>query len=147
MTSSILTVPHPVLRQRSAEVPDHRAPAVQSLIADLKDSCVAAGGVGLAAPQIGVLQRVIVVHYPIGSTPYGLVNPEIIWTSAATSVLEEGCLSIPNVVVPVRRPRKVRVRALSEEGEVIERAAGDFLAKILQHEIDHLDGVLITDYQ
>jgi len=147
MIRPILTIPHPALHRRTHEVRDPRSRETQSLIADLKETCVAALGMGLAAPQVGILDRVIVVHYPTNGEPDALVNPEVVWTSTATSVLEEGCLSIPNIIVPVRRPRKVRIRALSENGEPIERLAGNLLAKILQHEIDHLNGVLITDYQ
>lgn len=146
MIRSILTVPNPLLRERAEPVAHPTSEALRALIKDLKDTCLAANGVGIAAQQIGVLERVCVINDPVGS-PYGLINPEILWSSKGTSVLEEGCLSIPGEVVPVPRPRKVRVGAVSESGEPVEIAAGDFLAKVLQHEIDHLNGILITDYR
>lgn len=145
MVRPILTVPHPLLRERSVPAEDPRAPEIQELIADLKETCLAAEGIGLAAPQLGVPRRVVVINYPQGK-PYGLINPEIVWASKGTSPLEEGCLSIPDIVVRVTRPKKVKVRALNESMEIQEITATDLLAKILQHEIDHLNGVLITDY-
>ncbi|MDP3685791.1 MAG: peptide deformylase [bacterium] len=145
MVRPIKTVPTPVLRERSAPVDNPHAPEIRGLLTDLKDSCLAAEGIGLAAPQLGVPQRVVVINYPQGK-PYGLINPEIVWASKGTSLLEEGCLSIPEVVVRVTRPKKIKVRALNEHGEPREITANDLLAKILQHEIDHLNGVLITDY-
>ena len=120
---------------------------IRQLITNLKDTVTAVAGIGLAAPQIGSAHRVCVVNYPDKKSPSALINPEVAWISKGTSVLEEACLSIPNVVVPVRRPKKVRVRALDEKGKPVELSATDLLAKILQHEIDHLNGVLITDYQ
>ncbi|TSC73108.1 MAG: formylmethionine deformylase [Parcubacteria group bacterium Gr01-1014_38] len=145
MVRTIITVPDPLLREQSAPVEDPRAPEIQELITDLKESCLAAEGIGLAAPQLGVAKRVIVINHPQGK-PYALVNPEIFWASSGTSALEEGCLSIPGIIVRVTRPKKVKIHALDERGEWREIAASDLLAKILQHEIDHLNGVLITDY-
>ncbi len=118
---------------------------IRSLLQNLKDSCVAAQGVGLAAPQIGSPHRVCVINYP-KAVPYGLINPEVLWASRGTSTLEEKCLSIPGVSVRVPRPKKVRVKALDETGAPVEIPASDFLAKVLQHEIDHLEGIIITDY-
>lgn len=146
MTRTIVTAPDPILRQRSEDVADPSAEAVRKLLTDLKETCVAADGIGLAAPQIGVAQRVVVIRLR-GHPPYGLVNPEVIWASKGTSALDEGCLSIPNVIVRVTRPTKVRVRALDEGGKQLELRAEDLHAKVIQHEIDHLNGVLITDYQ
>lgn len=146
MVRPILTLPHPTLRKKSIPVQNSQTPDIQQLIRDLKDSCVAAQGIGLAAPQIGVLQRVIVIRYP-DDTPYALVNPEITWASSSKSALEEGCLSIPDLIVSVYRPRKVKFSALDEKGDKLERTANDLLAKIIQHEIDHLNGVLISDYE
>lgn len=146
MVKPILKTPAPVLRERTTAVPDPTAAEVQRLVQDLKDTCIAANGVGLAAPQIGSSRRVCVVNYPQGK-PYGLINPKVIWTSKGTSPLNEGCLSIPNDTISVPRPKKVRVKALDEAGKTVEVSAGDFLAKILQHEIDHLNGILIADHQ
>ncbi|TSC63639.1 MAG: formylmethionine deformylase, partial [Parcubacteria group bacterium Gr01-1014_106] len=145
MVRPIVRIPDPVLRQRAMPVERPLDPEIQALIADMKDSCSAAEGIGLAAPQLGVSKRVIIINYPQGS-PYGLINPELVWKSSGTTLLEEGCLSIPDIVVGVTRPKKVKVRALNEQGQSIEITADDLLAKILQHEIDHLNGVLITDH-
>lgn len=140
-----MQIPSPVLRERSLPVENPLDPEIQTLIVDMKDSCTAAEGIGLAAPQLGVRKRVIIINYPQGS-PYGLMNPELVWASAGTTLLEEGCLSIPDIVVGVTRPKKVKVQALNEQGQPTEIVAENLLAKILQHEIDHLNGVLITDH-
>ncbi len=141
----IITVPDPLLRQTATAVTDPRSREILTLVEDMKTTAVAVDGVGLAAPQVGILSRVIVVNY--GASPYALLNPRLVWTSKGTSVLDEGCLSVPGIVVPVRRPKKIRVVALDESGTVVETQATDLLAKILQHEIDHLNGILITDYR
>lgn len=145
MIKTIVTVPSDILRKRTVPVADPTSSDIRSLLQDLKDSCVSAQGVGLAAPQIGSRHRVCVINYPQGA-PYGLINPKVVWASRGTSTLEERCLSIPGVSVRLPRPKKVRVKALDEVGSPVEISAGDFLAKVLQHEIDHLNGRLITDY-
>lgn len=146
MIRKIVTVPHAILTQKTAPVSDAATEEIRNLLQDLKDTCRAAAGLGLAAPQIGSSHRVCVISLQ-GEKPYALVNPEVMWSSNGTSVLEEGCLSVPGVVVPVPRPKKVRVRALDETGRPTDITAGDLLAKVLQHEIDHLNGVLITEYR
>lgn len=146
MIHTIRTVPEPVLREKSAPIVDPLTPEIRTLIADLKETCAAAGGIGLAAPQIGIARRVVVILLP-DHPPYALINPEVTWASTSTSALDEGCLSIPNVIVRVARPTKVRIAAVGEDGKRIERKAEDLHAKVLQHEIDHLNGILITDYQ
>jgi len=141
----IVLVPNSILTSPSTAVSDPLAPEIQLLLRDLKETVVAVRGIGLAAPQIGVPLRVIVINDRVRHYA-AFVNPEILWSSHSTSVLEEGCLSIPGVVVPVSRPRKVRLRALDASGGRVELAAADLLAKIFQHEIDHLNGILITSY-
>lgn len=136
--------PDPALTSVSSPVTDASAPEVRDLLQDLKETVVAAAGVGLAAPQVGERLRIIVINY--GREPFCLINPEVLWASSSVSVLEEGCLSLPGVVVPVSRPSSVRVRAVHEHGGTVEIYGKDLLAKILQHEIDHLNGKLITDY-
>ena len=109
----------------------------------------AAQGIGLAAPQIGVLERVIVVDvHEKGEppNPIRLANPEIVWTSDEKSVCEEGCLSVPEQYAEVTRPKAVRVRYLDEKNKVREMDADGMLATCIQHEIDHLNGVLFVDY-
>lgn len=146
MVRPIVTIPKEVLRRPTTRVKNPTAPEIQSLIQDLKDTVRAAPGVGLAANQIGDTRRVCVINYPQENGPYGLINPEIVSSAKGTSVLEEGCLSVPGTHVRVARPKKVVVRALDESGKPVDIRATDFLAKVLQHEIDHLNGKLITDY-
>jgi peptide deformylase len=116
------------------------------LIQDMMETMYDADGIGLAAPQVGVSQRVIVldVHEP-GIEPLALINPELIDTSEETDRAEEGCLSIPGLRDVVERPSRVVVRALTPEGAAHQIEAEGLLARALQHEIDHLDGVLFID--
>ncbi|MGN6168777.1 MAG: peptide deformylase [Solirubrobacteraceae bacterium] len=102
-------------------------------------------GVGLAATQMGVLHRLLVYRVPPAFDPAALVNPEIEWTGRDKEIAEEGCLSLPGVLVDVERPIYVRVRALNELGKRILIEASGLEARVIQHEIDHLDGVLILD--
>ena len=102
-------------------------------------------GIGLAAPQVGVSHRLLVYRVEPDSPPVALVNPEIEWSSRDEEIQEEGCLSLPNVNVDVERPIHVRVTAQDEWGEPIEVEASGLEARVIQHEMDHLDGVLILD--
>jgi peptide deformylase len=102
-------------------------------------------GVGLAATQVGVLHRVLVYRVQQQAPVAALVNPEIEWLGRELETMEEGCLSLPGVLVDVERPIHVRVRALDERGEPITVEASGLEARVIQHEIDHLDGVLILD--
>jgi peptide deformylase len=102
-------------------------------------------GVGLAAPQLGVSQRLLVYRVGPDAPVVALANPEIEWTSDDAEILEEGCLSIPGITVDVERPVHVRVRALDEQGERRSIEASGLEARVIQHEMDHLDGVLILD--
>jgi peptide deformylase len=102
-------------------------------------------GVGLAAPQLGLSQRLLVYRVGPDAPVIALANPELEWSSDEEDTLEEGCLSIPGVTVDVARPVHVRVRALDEEGEPRVVEASGLEARVIQHEVDHLDGVLILD--
>ena len=102
-------------------------------------------GIGLAATQVGALHRLLVYRVEPDSPVNALVNPEIEWSSKDEDWLEEGCLSLPGVHVDVERPVHVRVRAQDEHGEPISIEASGLEARVIQHEIDHLDGVLILD--
>ena len=122
---------------------------VRALAKDMLDTMYDAPGIGLAAPQIGVLQRVVVMDLAKdGETPDPIVmiNPEIVGYSEDTVVTEEGCLSIPELYYEVERPAEVTVRYLDLEGKEVTREATDRLAICIQHEVDHLDGVLYIDY-
>ena len=120
--------------------PELRA-EVERMIAIMRDGM----GVGLAATQLGVLRRLLVFQAGPDGEPTALVNPEIEWLSEEGSLAEEGCLSLPRVSMDVERPLHVRVRGRDAEGEAIEIEASGLEARVLQHEIDHLDGVLILD--
>ena len=102
-------------------------------------------GVGLAATQVGAVHRLLVYRVQHGAELAALINPEVEWSGRDTESMEEGCLSLPGVLVDVERPVYVRVRALNEHGEPITIEASGLEARVIQHEIDHLDGVLILD--
>jgi peptide deformylase len=146
---------HPVLRAkaRSLEKADLKGAAVQRLIDDMIDTMVEYHGVGLAAPQVHEGLRIFVASLNIDEEedsdsdpePIALINPEI--TVVGSDVVEgwEGCLSIPDVRGRVPRAREIRLRALDRSGERLELLAHDFSARVMQHEADHLDGVLFFD--
>jgi len=122
---------------------------VKKLAKDMLDTMYAAPGIGLAAPQVGALQRVVVMDLAKDGTPPDpivMINPEILKFSDETVVTEEGCLSIPDLYYEVERPAAVTVKYTNLEGETITRDAEDRLAICVQHELDHLDGVLYIDY-
>ncbi len=123
--------------------------SIKTLAADMLETMYDAPGIGLAAPQIGEMKRIVVMDLAKeGETPEPLVmiNPEILKYSEETTVTEEGCLSIPELYYEVERPAEVTVRYTDLEGNIVERDAGDRLAVCIQHELDHLDGVLYIDY-
>ena len=120
------------------------------LMQDMLETMYDAPGIGLAAPQIGVLQRILVMDVVKDEDgephPLMMANPEIIWESEQVSRYEEGCLSIPEEFADVERPEQVRVRYLDQNGETQELDCDGLLATCVQHEIDHLDGKLFIDY-
>jgi peptide deformylase len=144
----ILVIPDARLRAVAdpiVEVDDE----IRALAKDMLDTMYDAPGIGLAAPQIGVLKRVVVMDLAKeGETPEPmvLINPEILKLSEETVVTEEGCLSIPELYYEVERPAEVTVRYTDLDGKTVERDATDRLAICIQHELDHLDGVLYIDY-
>jgi len=142
--SHILKIGDPVLRTRAREV-DRFDDELREEVRRMGSLMHDAMGIGLAAPQIGVSHRVLVYRIEPESPLTALVNPEIEWSGEETEVAEEGCLSIPGVHVEVERPVHVRVRARDEHGDEIRVEASGLEARCIQHEIDHLDGVLILD--
>ena len=141
-TLEIRTFGDPVLRQRAQPV-DRVTETHERLIADMLETMRVAPGVGLAAPQVGVLERIFVWEV---EEEYGaFINPEITWTSDSQELGEEGCLSIPGLYYPVARAEAIEVRGRDAAGEAITMKAEGFLARVCQHEIDHLDGVLFID--
>ncbi|WP_395666491.1 peptide deformylase [Methylocella sp.] len=147
----ILIIPDPRLRMVAKPVVAVDA-AVRALMDDMLETMYDAPGIGLAAPQIGVDSRVIVVDVAkrrddsARAEPLSLANPEILWASEETSLYEEGCLSIPDYYEEVTRPAAVRVGYLDVDGRRREIEADGLLATCLQHEIDHLNGVLFIDH-
>jgi peptide deformylase len=144
----ILIAPDPRLRGKAKSVTtvDGR---VRRLMEDMLDTMYAAPGIGLAAPQVGILERIVVVDVSgrnEPSAPMRLVNPQVVWSSEETDSGEEGCLSIPEQYAEVVRPSRVRVTYQDEKGAPREIEADGILARCLQHEIDHLDGVLFVDH-
>ena len=134
-----------VLRRRAEEIPEIDD-GLRKLIRDMFETMYDAEGIGLAGPQVGVDRRVIVVDLrEEGSTPLALVNPRIVDSAADTDKAEEGCLSIPGVSGVVERPTRVVVEALSDTGDPLRIEAEGLLGRCLQHEVDHLDGVLFVD--
>lgn len=136
----------PSLRTKSVEVTRFDE-SLRALAQDMHETMRAYNGVGLAANQIGVLERILVVDVPLDDDTrarYTLVNPTIVKRAGSESG-EEGCLSIPGIYEDVTRALAVEVRAVDERGQPLEVAGDGYLARALQHEIDHLDGVLFID--
>ena len=144
----ILVAPHPVLKAKAkpvAKVDDE----VRRLMDDMLETMYEAPGIGLAAPQVGVSQRVLVVDVTREGEPrqpLRLANPELVWVSDEIETVEEGCLSVPEHYAEVTRPAKVRIRYRDYEDKLVEIEPEGLLATCLQHEIDHLDGVLFIDH-
>ncbi|OGB74975.1 hypothetical protein A2810_02760 [candidate division Kazan bacterium RIFCSPHIGHO2_01_FULL_49_10] len=163
MKRKIVLYTSPLLRKKSVKVARVDA-ATKKLVRDMVDTMRTDFGVGLSAPQIGIFKRVITYEYinpsgpePLGRRPSGsletfpniplraLINPEIVHFSKTTEVGEEGCLSFPNLYGDVRRSKKIKVKALDIEGKHIEFEAKGLEARVIQHEVDHLDGILFVD--
>jgi peptide deformylase len=132
----------PVLRSPALEVVEFDD-RLRALAEDMSETMRAAPGVGLAAPQVAVSRRLFT--FDSGEESGAYANPQIVWRSPETQEGEEGCLSIPGIFFPVTRAMKVRVHARTVDGATVETEAEGFLARIFQHEIDHLDGVLFVD--
>jgi peptide deformylase len=134
----------PVLRSRALAVADFGDP-LQDQIKRMGQLMHEALGIGLAATQVGLMNRVLVYRVDSDGPIAALVNPELEWSGDERETMEEGCLSLPGVLVEVERPIHVRVRARDERGEAILIEASGLEARVIQHEMDHLDGVLILD--
>ncbi|MGH7740699.1 MAG: peptide deformylase [Candidatus Eiseniibacteriota bacterium] len=136
----------PVLRQKAAAIAEVND-ELRALVADMRETMKAYSGVGLAANQVGIPKRLLVVDVPLDDerrAQLALINP-VIQQRTGTETGEEGCLSIPGVWEDVTRARSIRLEALDEQGRAIEIEADGYLARALQHEVDHLDGVLFVD--
>ena len=144
----ILTIPNTILREKSLPVKkvDHE---IKNLMDDMLQTMYHAPGIGLAAIQIGVPKRVVVMDLskdPDKKTPMYFINPEITWKSKVNSTYEEGCLSIPEQFAEIERPASIEIEYTNEKNEIISKKKEGYEARILQHEIDHLSGKLFFDY-
>ena len=148
---TIVTLPDPVLRRKARPVSDF-GPALQTLVDDMVETMRLAPGVGLAAPQVGISDRLIVVEYPENDEQedspkklYVVVNPEITDMSQETESGIEGCLSLPGLLGEVDRSLAVTVKGRTRRNQPIKIKARGWLARIFQHEIDHIEGIVYTD--
>lgn len=150
----ILRMGHPVLREPAEPVDPARIPELGPLLTDLRDTLAAAGGIGLAAPQIGVGLQVAIIDLPGGPSRYGelpiipstaFINPVVEVLDPHTAGFWEGCLSVPGLRGFVERPQSLRVTALDSTGQPLQMQFDGFAATVIQHEFDHLDGTLYID--
>lgn len=132
-----------VLRKKATPIKDPKSPEIQKLIQDMIVTMKEAKGLGLAAPQVGVSLRVFTVD--IEGKTYVFINPEIKDLSLEKVPFEEGCLSVPKIWGPVIRPKKLTIKALDENGRLIKIRAKGLMARVIQHEMDHLNGILFID--
>jgi peptide deformylase len=144
----ILVAPDPRLNLKAKPVAKVDA-RVRKLMDDMLETMYIAPGIGLAAPQVGVLERVIVLdlaHEGEAPRPLRMANPELLWVSDEDAVYNEGCLSLPEHYADVTRPARIKVRYLDENNKTIELEAEGLLATCIQHEMDHLQGILFIDH-
>ena len=145
MNNQIKIYPDPVLRKVADRV-DNIDDSIKDLISTMFEVMKLGKGIGLAAPQIGVTKRIIVISIDEkGFERFALINPVIEYSSDKRSTMEEGCLSIPGVRADVKRPAKIVVSGIGRSGRPISLEAGGLLARVIQHEVDHLNGVLFID--
>lgn len=143
---NIKKYPDSVLRKKSEEVKEITEEIV-AISQRMVDIMIENNGVGIAAPQVGVLKKIIVVLFKNNNEnfPRIFINPKIIKKSKETEITEEGCLSFSNLFLNIKRAKEVEVEALNEKGEKIQIKADGFISRIFQHEIDHLNGILLID--
>ena len=144
----IVIEPDPILRKKSDSL-EKVDDEIRKLLDDMLETMYAAPGIGLAAVQLGILKRIIVIDISKDQekkTPLFLINPEIISRSKKTSVYEEGCLSLPGHFAEIERPAECQVKFIDYDGKEKELVADGLLATCIQHEVDHLNGVLFIDY-
>src|SRR5262249_51252849 len=142
----IITEPEPILHKVAKKVSELelKMPLTQQLIDDMIETMHEAPGIGLAAPQVGIGKRIIVVHVGEDDGPYAVINP-VLGDFEGEAIGTEGCLSIPGIVGDVKRAERCTVSGLDRKGHKFRLEAEGLLARCFQHEVDHLDGVLITD--
>lgn len=146
----VVVYPDPRLRQETLKV-DRVTDAIRALVQDLTDTMADENGAGIASVQIGAPERIFLVEGevaggPEGAPPKVFINPEILWLSDETETKDEGCLSFPNIFVPIKRSLRARVRAMDMNGEIFEAEGEGLYARAMQHEYDHLTGKLMVDF-
>ncbi|TSC75031.1 MAG: peptide deformylase [Parcubacteria group bacterium Gr01-1014_44] len=143
----IIKEPNQILHQKLAEVPEISA-GIKELIAEMRIKMVEAQGVGLAANQVGENLQIFVIDKKLAEenkVPDTFINPEVSEYSREQEEMEEGCLSLPEYFISISRSKKIKIKAMDENGKKIRFKAKGFLARVLQHETDHLNGLLIKD--
>ena len=150
MILPIVTTPNPVLTKPTERVSEI-TPELKQLVADMRETMHNAQGLGIAAPQVGRSISLCILEFEdedkVDSIPFTvLFNPRITWKSFRTSTEEEACLSIPGVYGDVNRAKRIRVKGMNLDGATVQIEAGGLFARALQHEIDHLNGILFTSY-
>ncbi len=146
----ILTTPNPILKKVAKDVTTIDD-AICEQVDNMLDTMYHDNGIGLAAPQIGISNRVIVVDIEQTEehgtkNPIFLINPNIVWQSGEMNIYEEGCLSVPNITASIERPKEIKLEYLDRNGKEQFLEANGLLATCIQHEIDHLNGILFIDY-
>lgn len=143
----IITVPDPVLKQRAEDLKDFN-PEIEKIVRDMSETMYHAPGVGLAANQVGLLKKIAVIDVSMPDEDKNLlvlINPRIVYREGV-SIGEEGCLSVPGLKTEIKRSEKIKVAAKDIKGEDIELEADGFLARAIQHELEHLEGTVILDH-
>jgi len=140
---NIIINPHPTLRKKAKEVKEKEIEKMQKFIRDMEKTMLKKDGIGLAANQVDVLKRIIIVNTKDG--PLALINPKISRKSFKKEEAEEGCLSIPGVYGTVKRHYRITVSAYTRDATKIKMKAAGLFARVIQHEVDHLDGILFID--
>lgn len=143
----IITYGNPILRQKADKVTEVTE-EVRGIIARMEKQLAGENGIGLAAPQVGISKRIVVIDLTKAEQDKkaALINPQIVWKSGTMTDYEEGCLSLPGVWGEVVRPSEIKVKAELPNGKSVLLSANGIFARVLQHEIDHLDGVLFIDH-
>lgn len=140
----IVKVPNPILTKKTSTI-KRIDEEILSLVPAMVDACRKANGIGLAAPQVGKSIRLCIINLEhVGLPPFALINPKIVRRSFKKIEMEEGCLSIPGIFGIVKRPESVTVKATNLDGKENKFKADGLLSRVIQHEIDHLDGILFT---
>jgi peptide deformylase len=143
MRLNIVTYPDKALRRKNEEVQDINQD-IKNLVLDMIETMHEANGAGIAAPQVGVNKKILIVNWQ--KEDYVFINPKITKKSFLKNIDKEGCLSFPGFEIKVKRPKKITVKAIDYSGESIEVVADGMFARILQHEIDHIEGNLLIDF-